>query len=170
MASHFFFDEVASGQSGIAYTPNNTTLNNVLKTEWRPQGIDYVGSIHSHPPYYRHPSSGDEVYAKRILEALDLSYLLVPIVTTIADTGTFQVHPYAAVRDGNNVEIIEQDLLIGSEPVAREIEFLLSIPEPVALPWEILVLISCAGLLATSIATAQLIRSLRYYRKLNEGE
>src|SRR6266568_2246108 len=80
--TRFSFDESANSRSGVAYTPNNAFLNKIIKQEWRPQGVDYVGSIHSHPAHCIRPSAGDETYAKRILEVLELPYLLVPIVTT----------------------------------------------------------------------------------------
>src|SRR5438105_4199738 len=34
--THFCFDETACERSGVAYTPNNTFLNNIIKTQWRP--------------------------------------------------------------------------------------------------------------------------------------
>lgn len=168
--THFLFDEKAADRSGVAYTPNNAFLNHVIKQEWKPQGVEYLGSIHSHPANCKRPSAGDEIYAKSILETLELPYLLVPIVTTLADTGKFQLHPYAAVCDGNKVEIIEQELFVGGRPVARETHHPLRVHEPVALPWETWVVISGAGLLAAGVATARLVRALRYQQKLNEGE
>src|SRR2546421_1221179 len=167
--THFSFDEAASNRSGVAYTPNNAFLNRVIKQEWRPRGVEYVGSIHSHPAFCTRPSAGDEIYAKRILETLELPYLLVPIVTTIADTGKFQLHQYAAVCDGNNIEVIEQELFVGGKPVATEVHNPLRIPEPVALPWEVLMVVGGAGLLTAGIATTLLVRALRHRQKLNEG-
>ena len=111
--THFFFDETPRVKTGGLYVPNNTALNEVRKTQWKPQGIDYLGSIHSHPQYFRCPSAGDEVYAKRILEVLEVPYILVPIVTTLADTGSFSLYPFAAVLDEGGVRIIEQELVVG---------------------------------------------------------
>jgi proteasome lid subunit RPN8/RPN11 len=166
--THFFFDEAASEQSGVAYTPNNTTLNNVLKTEWRPQGIDYVGSIHSHPPYYRRPSLGDEVYAKRILEALDLPYLLCPIVTTVPDTGSFTLFPFAAVNNGGNVHFVEQDLVVGEPVIICDIGKKSNGSNELvdSTTWELLAILSCAGLLTFGIAMAQLVRWQKQHRNV----
>ena len=111
--THFFFDETPREKTSALYVPNNALLNHVRKTQWKPQGIDYVGSIHSHPPSFRRPSEGDEVYARRILEVLEVPYLLVPIVTTLADTGSFSLYPFAAVLDGGGVRIVEQELMVG---------------------------------------------------------
>jgi proteasome lid subunit RPN8/RPN11 len=109
----FFFDETPRKKTGVLYSPNTSLINEVKKTQWQPQGIDYLGSIHSHPPSFRRPSTGDEVYARRILEKLEVPYLLVPIVTTLPDTGSFSLHPFAAVLDEGGVRIIEQELVVG---------------------------------------------------------
>src|SRR6266566_1167518 len=47
--THFCFDEVPQERSGVAYTPNIAALNSVIKGEWKPQGIEFLGSVHSHP-------------------------------------------------------------------------------------------------------------------------
>jgi proteasome lid subunit RPN8/RPN11 len=166
--THFAFDETASDRSGVAYTPNNAFLNQVIKQEWRPQGIEYVGSIHSHPGSSNRPSFGDEQYAKRILDVLELPYLLVPIVTTVTDTGKFQLHPYAAVQNGKSVKIIEQKLCIDGRIMAKETHATIPVSAPIS--WEIWVAIAGAGLLTAGLATTQLIKTLRYYRRLAEGE
>ncbi len=111
--THFFFDDTPRQKTSVLYIPNNSLLNEVRKTQWKPQGIDYLGSIHSHPPTFRRPSAGDEVYARRILEVLEVPYILVPIVTTLADTGSFSLYPFAAVLDEGRVQIIEQELIVG---------------------------------------------------------
>jgi len=108
--THFCFDTDAQ-RTSVIYTPNNALLN-AVKREWREQGIDFLGSVHSHPPYIRRPSAGDEVYVRRILDVLDVPYMLVHIVTTLADTGAFTLYPFAAVREGNGVRIIEQELVV----------------------------------------------------------
>lgn len=111
--THFFFDETPREKTSVLYVPNNKLLNEVRKTQWKPLGIDYLGSIHSHPASYRRPSAGDEDYAGRILEVLEVPYLLVPIVTTLADTGSVSLYPFAAVLDEGRVRIIEQELVVG---------------------------------------------------------
>jgi hypothetical protein len=116
----FFFDDTGS-QSGVSYTPNISLLNTVIKKHWKPNGIEYMGSIHTHPPFITHLSPGDETYAKRILDAMvDLPYLLAPIALSIPDTGSFSLFPYAVERDGNGIRIIEQELVVGGEAVTFE--------------------------------------------------
>jgi proteasome lid subunit RPN8/RPN11 len=111
--THFFFDKVPRVKTSSLYVPNNAILNEVRKNQWKPQGVDYLGSIHSHPPGFCSPSSGDKYYAGRILETLEIPYLLVPIVITLADTGSMCLYPFAAVLDGGRVKIIEQELVVG---------------------------------------------------------
>ena len=111
--THFFFDDAPHQKSRVMYTPNTARLNEVRRNQWKPEGIAYLGSIHSHPPSFRRPSSGDEVSAGSILETLDIPYLLVPIVTTLVDTGSVTLHPFAASLNGGRVKIIEQELWVG---------------------------------------------------------
>jgi proteasome lid subunit RPN8/RPN11 len=121
--THFSFDADAR-QSSVIYTPNTAFLNTV-KREWREQGIDFLGSVHSHPRYICHPSAGDEVYVRRILDVLDVSYMLVHIVTTLADTGSFTLYPFAASRQGNGLRIIKQELVVGGSlirPAAPQVQ------------------------------------------------
>jgi len=79
----------------------------LFREEWNPFGINLLGFIHSHPPGIWKPSGGDLFYARDILGAIpDLPYLLLPIVKTKPDTGAFDIFPYAAVRDGNDIRIV----------------------------------------------------------------
>ncbi len=111
--THFFFDETPRQKTSVLYEPNTARLNEVRRNQWKPEGIAYLGSIHSHPPSFRRPSGGDEESAKRILEVLEVPYILVPIVTTLADTGSVSLYPFAAVLDDGRVRIIEQELIVG---------------------------------------------------------
>jgi proteasome lid subunit RPN8/RPN11 len=116
--THFFFDESPTHKTSVLYEPNTARLNDVKRNQWKPQGIAYLGSIHSHPPSYRRPSSGDEVSARRILEVLEIPYLLVPIVTTLPDTGSVTLYPFAAVLDEGRVLVVEQELVVGDTLIA----------------------------------------------------
>lgn len=116
----FFFDDTGE-QSGVSYTPNIATLNTVIKKHWKPNGIEFMGSIHTHPPVINHLSAGDEVYAKRILDAMTgLPYLLAPIAISAQDAGSFSLYPYAVTRDGGGIRIVEQELVVGGEVVTFE--------------------------------------------------
>ena len=119
--THFFFDESPNHKTSIMYEPNTARLNDVKRNQWKPQGIAYLGSIHSHPPAYLRPSLGDETSAKVILEVLEIPYLLVPIVTTAADTGSFSLSTFAAVLDGGKVRIIEQELVVGGTLIPQPV-------------------------------------------------
>lgn len=161
--THFYFDEAPKERNGVAYTPNNAKLNPVIKTEWKPQGIEFLGSIHSHPAFYTHPSPGDETYARRILDAMELPYLLVPIVMTAVDTDAFSLLPFAAVPDGaDGVRIVAQDLLVGDELVAVP-EHLKRLPRLDDIPWELIALLGGAGLMTFGV-----IRGLKRYSEREE--
>ena len=83
----------------------------MFREEWNPFGINLLGFVHSHPPGVWRPSGGDIYYAQDILKAIpDLPYLLLPIVKTKPDTGAFDIFPYAAVRDGNEIRIVNLKL------------------------------------------------------------
>lgn len=111
--THFYFDETPRQKSSVMYTPNTARLNEVRRNQWKPLDVKFLGLIHSHPPSFCRPSLGDEESANLILEALEVPYILMPIVTTAADTGSFSLYPFAAVLDGGKVRIIEQELVVG---------------------------------------------------------
>src|SRR3954468_6311479 len=48
IVEHFYFDASAEATNGT-YSPDHTTLNNLLKTKWWPEGIEFLGFVHSHP-------------------------------------------------------------------------------------------------------------------------
>ncbi len=120
--TRFYFDVRAKDTGNSFYTPNTKNLNYIIKHRWKKQGIDFIGCIHSHPPYTHTPSFGDEVYATRILADLDLPYLLTPIVTTFPDTGNFVLYGYAAVPQEDGVKFIKQELTVDNRTVCFEEE------------------------------------------------
>lgn len=120
--SHFFFDRNAKDRSSSSYTPNVKKLNRIIKHRWKPQGIDFIGFVHSHPPYTLAPSVGDREYAKRILEDMDLPYLLIPIVTTIPDTDSFCLFPFTAYRTEFGMGFTRQMLIIDDDDEAVDFE------------------------------------------------
>jgi hypothetical protein len=108
----YYFDEFAA-RSGSTYSPNFRFLNRLFRERWNPAGIQLLGFVHSHPGGLIYPSSGDIEYARAIIENIpDLDQLLLPIATTIPDTGVFRIHPYAAVRKDDNVQIRELTLKV----------------------------------------------------------
>ena len=116
----FHLDDTAN-QTGVSYSPNHKKLNQLLDKRWNPAGINLLGFVHSHPPSVRRPSSGDLIYAQRILDTIpQLPYLLSPIVVSKADTGVFELYPYAAMCEGNTVRIVELALdIVGTEQPER---------------------------------------------------
>lgn len=89
-----------SRNTGGTYSPDTATLNRMLLSI-NADGERLGGFAHSHPRGITHPSSGDEVYAARILAAIeDMPFMWMPIVQTVPDTGVFALHAYAALRAG----------------------------------------------------------------------
>lgn len=112
VVSHFHFDHSAA-QTGVTYSPDYQFLNQLFENEWNPNGINLLGFVHSHPPSFRQPSGGDLEYAKRILKAIpELDGLYLPIVVTKPDTGTFEIFPFVALRDGKSVRVERLQLQI----------------------------------------------------------
>ena len=111
--SDFHFDEGAKCNAA-AYSPDHHYLNTVLfPTIWKPRGIKLIGFVHSHPRFIQHPSGGDLIYAEAILKAIpELDSLFVPIVMTVPDTDRFSFLPYAVVRRGKGVAVIDAECLV----------------------------------------------------------
>lgn len=102
---HFHFDRSAT-TSSVTYSPDVSEINHLLKTSWRAAGLTLHGFAHSHPRGNTRPSGGDLVYAERILAARpSLDRLLMPIVQTRPDTGSFSLHGAAAYRDGSRTAV-----------------------------------------------------------------
>ena len=123
--THIHLDQSAT-VSGVTYSPNIQVVNDLLREEWDPQNIDFMGFVHSHPGLYTSPSQGDRIYAERILTALPkLDRMAMPIVRTIPDTGEFLLNGFMVVRtgtpktgrwlnrpDGSSVGVLEAPLAV----------------------------------------------------------
>jgi hypothetical protein len=124
VVTHFHFDDEAS-RTRATYSPDCQMLNRILAEEWNPAGIRLMGFVHSHPKWVRMPSSGDEVYAKRILAAVpEMDRLLLPIVMAEPDNGHFELLPFAAKRNGEGVtvdglQLVVSDQGVRGEPIVR---------------------------------------------------
>lgn len=117
LVEHFYFD-YSSTRSAATYSPDDAELNRIFKNDWNPRGLYLLGFVHSHPAGICRPSGGDIHYARQILQAIpELDYLLLPIVQSEADTGHFNIHPYAAVRGGRDIAIVPLTLEI--QPAAQ---------------------------------------------------
>lgn len=116
---HFEFDPGASRSRGT-WSPDVARLNQLFKEEWNPRGIRLMGFVHSHPGGIPHPSGGDEVYARAILEAVDdMGYLMLPIVMTEPDTGCFEMSAHVAVPTDHGVRIQAMGLDVIDEDSAE---------------------------------------------------
>lgn len=108
---HFHFDNSAQ-RSGSTYSPDTTTLNQLLSGNWDLKDIEVLGFVHSHPAGVFRPSQGDLIYARNILTALpNMPYLLMPIVLPEGPHQKFHLHAYAVSRanddfDGENTGVL----------------------------------------------------------------
>ncbi len=119
--THFHFDE-SSRTSRATYSPDHQLLNRLFKTEWNPQRIRLRGFMHSHPGRFGRPSAGDEVYAERILAAIeDLDCLWLPIVNTVPDTGGFHLVPWAVYRTERGVQVVRAKVQVFDVPQHLEL-------------------------------------------------
>lgn len=113
LITHVHLDATAS-LTRTTYSPDINEVNRLLREEWDPMGVEFLGFVHSHPGGYPRPSGGDRVYAERILGALPrLAQLMLPIVQTIPDTGSFQLSGFVAVRaEASWVEVLPAPVVI----------------------------------------------------------
>lgn len=136
IVSDFYHDDSAR-RSVASYSPNHVFLNKLFKEQWNPQEINLLGFVHSHPPGVRHPSAGDEFYAEQILKYIpELDRLLMPIVMTVPNTGSFEFLPFVAYRKGRGVEIEPVELIIEDRDVTgiannRHPDASVELPKPV---------------------------------------
>jgi proteasome lid subunit RPN8/RPN11 len=115
---YFRFDRTARS-TGATYSPDYETLNTMFRDDWNPRGIRLAGFVHSHPPGLARPSAGDLLYAERILAAIpDLPCLLLPIVQTAPDTGTFLLVPFVVERQEGAVRARRVGLEVRDDPEA----------------------------------------------------
>lgn len=83
--SHFYYDRTGKSTAS-GYTPDVSTVNEILTNSWMPNGIFMVGIVHSHANMNRTPSCGDISYGIRILQALNtVGQFYLPIVTRSED-------------------------------------------------------------------------------------
>lgn len=73
----FFVDKSKSTQTSCE--PDVEFCNKKIR-EWYERGIEFRGFVHSHPGSYYQPSIADLEYADKIMEALDMDSIELPIV------------------------------------------------------------------------------------------
>lgn len=110
--TEYYFDQTAS-RSGATYSPDTDSVNRLLREEWNPQNIRLLGFVHSHPPGFRQLSSGDLLYAERILASnTELEALLLPLVMSEPDTGKFEILPFAVIRKPEGFLVEQRRLMV----------------------------------------------------------
>jgi len=104
--------DVAGSATSTSYTPDDSTLSNLLANVWNPAGMSLVGFAHSHPGTFDRPSPGDRVYSERILRANPhMREFLLPIALTEHEGRRFTLTGWAATRSGSSVRLEERDVV-----------------------------------------------------------
>ena len=100
----FYFDESGS-TTGVTYYPDMQVVNDTLREDWNPRGVNLLGFVHSHPRGSTQPSLPDRAYSERILTAIPaMGRMILPIAQSSADTGRFSLHTWTVDRrDGGFV-------------------------------------------------------------------
>lgn len=115
--THFHFDK-KSNNSGVTYSPDHKTLNNLFQEQWNPAGIRLHGFIHSHPGLMNRPSLGDEIYAEKILKAIkDLDRLWLPIINTVPGKGLFKMTPWTVTLTDKGVRVVRGKIKVIQPPI-----------------------------------------------------
>lgn len=114
--THYFFD--VSGRRGrSAYSPDTEAVNQKLK-EW-PDDVRLRGFVHSHPVGYTQPSSADIEYAARMLSHnRSLPRLVLPIVQSAADTGSFEMYGFQVELKSGRPKVSGVTIGIEDDPTA----------------------------------------------------
>ena len=100
----YVFDGGARVNS-VEYTPDIDYLQTIIEGEWKKAHVFLGGFVHSHPGDFNRLSYADVEYAQRIMEAFELEYLFMPIVTSSFEYRTsitgYIVHPNGRVERCN---------------------------------------------------------------------
>lgn len=124
LITDFVFDDNAR-VNHVEYNPNTKFLNSVINGKWADEGISVAGFVHSHPGHFNRLSGADVEYAARICKELDMQYLVMPIVTSSADSET-SITGFLVTRDEGvlpcNIEVLGNDACCDSdEAVSQEL-------------------------------------------------
>ncbi len=120
----FVFDKNAN--TGTAeYSPNTKFLNQVLEEEW--SDVSFKGFVHSHPFNGSELSSADIEYAIRIMRAVSLQELFMPLVNSSAG-GKFRVFGFIVKANGKvvpcNIKSVQLDVIqideVGESSLSEE--------------------------------------------------
>ena len=120
----FVFDKNAN--TGTAeYSPNTKFLNRVLEAEW--SDVSFKGFVHIHPFNGSELSSADIEYAMRIMRAVSLQELFMPLVNSSAG-GKFRIFGFIVKANGKvvpcNIKRVQLDVIqiddIGESSLSEE--------------------------------------------------
>lgn len=100
------------------YNPNVEYLMSVINGEWSKNDIYFGGFVHSHPRGCNMLSQADIEYSQKIMEAFELDYMFMPIITKGANN-TILFNPYVVTIGG---KVIRCKIDLFEDPV-EEVEF-----------------------------------------------
>lgn len=124
----------AADASRVHINIDADAVNYIVDFEWRPQGVEFLGLLHSHPPGMTQPSRGDPetregdiAFFSACLDADDTpgrrwQHCLCPISTQAAD-GTGQLHGWVLERGHDqaiSVPVIIGDAVAAAQPSAAQ--------------------------------------------------
>lgn len=122
VVEHLHLDESAS-MTSVTYYPDITAVNETLRRDWNPRGINLMGFAHSHPRGATRPSANDLEYSERILRAIPaMGRMLLPIVQSAGDGGPAQIIPWAVERRGAAMVLTEPRLHIADPARLPDVE------------------------------------------------
>ncbi|MFA6132825.1 MAG: ThiF family adenylyltransferase [Phycisphaerae bacterium] len=111
LITKYYFDKTAD-MTGATYSPNVDILNQIRRERWKPNHLDMLGFVHSHPPGCIHPSPGDLTYAMNILKALRRDQLVLLIVQSKADCSEYRLLAYVARLEDDSVRVDDARLVV----------------------------------------------------------
>lgn len=129
----FLFDRTGS-TSATTYSPDTQTLNPIFKEKWEQEGLEVIGSTHSHPVGARYLSGGDQKYLKVLHECLNCDRLITAIVFSEAQT-PFTIVPYVtytgavAQYQEATLQVIPDELLPPMPLPEKEVEAKTVLPD-----------------------------------------
>ena len=119
VVEHFYLDHQGA-TTAATYYPDMTAVNSHLKEVWNPTGINLLGFVHSHPAGSISPSQADLAYSQRILTHIpSMGRMLLPIVQSMADAGSFGIRPWVVERNGSGYRSALAPLEVKSQRILK---------------------------------------------------
>lgn len=107
--TEFFLDRGKMTNKGCGYVPDTERLNAVI-SDWEKRQVNLLGIFHTHFISVETLSVGDISYIERIMKSMPqrVRVLYFPIIVLPEK----HIVPYIAKREGSNVLISRQELII----------------------------------------------------------